>query len=136
MLTGELAVNTRWGPNKPENHRFLTWNYRILNSQKIARKKNPGRFIKVSSKSSEMKNIWKLHKPWINFTIFRLNGLLHFLKKNTGIEKLKTAEYRRLKKYTVKPLITKTSEEFIKCRLDNFSMSFILYYGQFQYLRK
>ena len=28
--------------------------------------------------------------------------------------------------YTVKPLITNTSEEFIKCRLDNFSMS--LYY--------
>ena len=27
---------------------------------------------------------------------------------------------------TVKPLITNTSEEFIKCRLDN-SMSFILY---------
>ena len=25
-------------------------------------------------------------------------------------------------------LITNTSEEFIKCRLDNFSMSFILYY--------
>ena len=32
---------------------------------------------------------------------------------------------------TVKPLITKTSEEFIKCRLDNFSMSFILYYVNF-----
>ena len=29
---------------------------------------------------------------------------------------------------TVKPLITNTSEEFIKCRLDNFSLSFILYY--------
>ena len=28
--------------------------------------------------------------------------------------------------YTVKPLITNTSEEFIKCRLDNFSTSFIL----------
>ena len=27
---------------------------------------------------------------------------------------------------TVKPLITNTLEEFIKCRLDNFSMSFIL----------
>ena len=37
---------------------------------------------------------------------------------------------------TVKPFIKNTSEEFIKCRLDNFSMSFILYYGQFQYLRK
>ena len=32
---------------------------------------------------------------------------------------------------TVKPLITNTSEEFIKCRLDNLSMSFILYYGNF-----
>ena len=32
---------------------------------------------------------------------------------------------------TVKPLITNTSEEFIKCRLDNFSMSFILYYVNF-----
>ena len=38
--------------------------------------------------------------------------------------------------YTVKPFIKNTSEEFIKCRLDNFSMSFILYYGQIQYLRK
>ena len=33
--------------------------------------------------------------------------------------------------HTVKPLITNTSEEFIKCRLDNFSMSFILYYVNF-----
>ena len=33
--------------------------------------------------------------------------------------------------YTVKPLITNTSEEFIKCRLDNFSMRFILYYVNF-----
>ena len=32
---------------------------------------------------------------------------------------------------TVKPLIRNTSEEFIKCRLDNFSMSFILYYVNF-----
>ena len=33
--------------------------------------------------------------------------------------------------YIVKPLITNTSEELIKCRLDNFSMSFILYYVNF-----
>ena len=33
--------------------------------------------------------------------------------------------------YTVKPLITNTSKEFIKCRLDNFSMSYILYYVNF-----
>ena len=32
---------------------------------------------------------------------------------------------------TVKPLIMNTSEEFIKCRLDNFFMSFILYYVNF-----
>ena len=32
---------------------------------------------------------------------------------------------------TVKPLITNTSEEFIKCRLDNCSMSFLLYYVNF-----
>ena len=32
---------------------------------------------------------------------------------------------------TVKPLITNTSEIFIKCRLDNISMSFILYYVNF-----
>ena len=32
---------------------------------------------------------------------------------------------------TAKPLITNTSEEFIKCRLDNFSMSFLLYYVNF-----
>ena len=36
--------------------------------------------------------------------------------------------YLKLVDHTVKPLITNTSEEFIKCRLDNFSMSFILYY--------
>ena len=29
--------------------------------------------------------------------------------------------------HTVKPLIKNTSEEFIKCRLDNFSMDFILF---------
>ena len=28
----------------------------------------------------------------------------------------------------LKPLITNTSEEFIKCRLDSFSIGFILYY--------
>ena len=33
--------------------------------------------------------------------------------------------------HTVKPLITNTSEESIKCRLDNLSMSFILYYVNF-----
>ena len=32
---------------------------------------------------------------------------------------------------TVKPLKTNTSEEFIKCRLDNFLMSLILYYVNF-----
>jgi len=32
---------------------------------------------------------------------------------------------------TVKPLIMNTSEEFMKCGLDNFSMSFILYYVNF-----
>ena len=36
-----------------------------------------------------------------------------------------------LNKHTVKPLIMNTSEEFIKCRLDNFSMSFILCYVNF-----
>ena len=34
-------------------------------------------------------------------------------------------------KITVKLLITNTSEEFIKCHLDNFSISFILYYVNF-----
>ena len=37
----------------------------------------------------------------------------------------------KLRNDTVKPLITNTSEEFIKCRLDNFSMSYILYYVNF-----
>jgi len=36
--------------------------------------------------------------------------------------------------YTVKPLIMNTSEEFIKCRLDNFSIS-LYYKRKFQYLR-
>ena len=35
------------------------------------------------------------------------------------------------KVHTVKPLIRNTSEEFIKCRLDIFAMSFILYYVNF-----
>ena len=34
-------------------------------------------------------------------------------------------------RYSETQLITNTSEEFIKCRLDNFSMSFILYYVNF-----
>jgi len=33
--------------------------------------------------------------------------------------------------FTVKLLKTNSSEEFIKCRLDNFSTSFILYYVNF-----
>ena len=36
---------------------------------------------------------------------------------------------------TVKPLITNTSNEFIKCRLEHFSMSFILYYVNFSICR-
>ena len=39
-------------------------------------------------------------------------------------------------KFTVKPLITNTSEEYIKCRLDNFSMSFILCYVNFSICKK
>ena len=35
--------------------------------------------------------------------------------------------------HTVKPIITNTSEEFIKCRPDNFSMSFILYNVNFSF---
>ena len=39
---------------------------------------------------------------------------------------------------TVKPLITNTSEEFIKCRLDNFSMRFnyITYISVFAKINK
>ena len=38
----------------------------------------------------------------------------------------------RLKLFTtVKPFVKNTSEEFIKCRLDNFSMIFILNYVNF-----
>jgi len=44
---------------------------------------------------------------------------------------LKTLNGKPFKGSTVKPLLTNTSEEFIKCRLDNFSMSFILYYINF-----
>jgi len=39
--------------------------------------------------------------------------------------------HTKIEIHTVKPLITNTSEEFIKCRLDNFSISFILYYVNF-----
>ena len=40
-------------------------------------------------------------------------------------------ETERTERTTVKPLITNTPEEFIRCRLDNFSTSFILYYVNF-----
>ena len=36
---------------------------------------------------------------------------------------------------TVKPLITNTSEEFIKCRLDIFSISFILNFINFSFVK-
>ena len=45
-----------------------------------------------------------------------------------GAQMTKIAFFRHS---TVKPLITNTSEEFIKCSLDNFSMSFILFYVNF-----
>ena len=47
---------------------------------------------------------------YIGYTIHRIYGL-----------------HRIYRIHTVKPLITNTSEEFIKCRLNKFSMSFILY---------
>ena len=34
----------------------------------------------------------------------------------------------KLKHYTLKPQILNTLKEFMKCRLDNFSMDFILFY--------
>ena len=56
-----------------------------------------------------------------------------FLKKKLTLENITVCRrsYLTFISYTVKPLITNTSEEFIKCRLDNFSMSFILYYANF-----
>ena len=67
----------------------------------------------------------------------QLSGLLKF--KNIGIRKIElVAKVQLFNQYihdTVKPLITNTSEEFIKCRLDNFSMSLILIYRKFQYLQ-
>ena len=43
----------------------------------------------------------------------------------------KREKIKRIWAYTVKPLITNTSKEYIKCRLGNFSMSYILYYVNF-----
>ena len=57
---------------------------------------------------------------WISLMSKYALFVVHGHPKNTTIDK-----------DTVKPLITNTSEEFIKCRLDNFSMSFILYYVNF-----
>ena len=57
---------------------------------------------------------------------------LRTIKEQRRIEKsIRIAELRRIKEHTVKPLPTNTSEEFIKCCLDNFSMSFILYFVNF-----
>jgi len=55
-----------------------------------------------------------------------LGRVLFLLKSKTF--SIVTPLIEELLKSTVKPLIRNTSEEFFKCRLDNFSMSFILYY--------
>ena len=57
---------------------------------------------------------------------------LRTIQAQRRIEKsIRIAELRRIKEHTVKPLTTNTSEKFIKCCLDNFSMSFILYFVNF-----
>ena len=50
-----------------------------------------------------------------------------YLIKRLGVQDYGTQD----EEHTVNPFITNTSEEFIKCRLDNFSMSFLLYYVTF-----
>ena len=59
-----------------------------------------------------------------------------YIRQNTWFLYSRHTECTTLLKYsifhTVKPLITNTSEEFIKCRLNNFSMSCILYYVNFR----
>ena len=61
-----------------------------------------------------------LHKEYIK-SIFPLT----FEKSNLHLSSVNKNRYSETQ------LITNTSEEFIKCRLDNFSMSFILYYVNF-----
>ena len=58
-------------------------------------------------------------------TIFAMHGPT--LPSVVDNDFFKTLNGKPFKGSTVKPLITNTSEEFIKCRLDNLSMSFILH---------
>jgi len=69
------------------------------------------------------------YTPWARIypsVLFAIIWRLHLLT----VKRPLSAKTNK-KKHTVKPLITNTSEELIKCRLDNFSMSFILYYVNF-----
>ena len=56
---------------------------------------------------------------------YRFSGI--FIEKTTFEEFVEICKQI----HTVKPLIKNTSEEFIKCRLDNFSKGFMLYYVNF-----
>ena len=72
-----------------------------------------------------------LHSLQIFHPIYKQN--LHILQIFHPIDVNRSCIFCRFfTLYTVKPLIRNTSEEFIKCRLDNFSMSFILYYVNFR----
>ena len=62
--------------------------------------------------------------PWTMYQWYDFSALSHTNMRNTFFRLI-------TRNHTVKPLITNTSEEFIKCRLHNFPMSFILYYVNF-----
>ena len=69
--------------------------------------------------------------PFVNDLNFRYRTLL-YLKTSISLTELCLALSLSLSiHHTVKSLITNTSEEFIKCRLDNFSMTVILYQVNF-----
>ena len=77
----------------------------------------------------DSEEIWYLLLTIATNRKMKLSSLLSFRFRYQG---LLENEKKRFKVFhIVKPLITNTSEEFIKCRLDNFSMSFILYYVNF-----
>ena len=97
--------------------------------------------IKIFLPDSKMKKK-DLHRrrtaiPWypINYFYFIFN-VISTLKRNNFFKIIFifvfiNSIFCSYHLHTGKPLIMNTSEKFIKCRLDNFLMSFILYYVNF-----
>jgi len=82
------------------------------------------------SRSTEERGSVTLKNHCINIFLF-YNCIVFVTRRNSILKGIIRDYYKGLKGITVKPLITNTSKEFIKCRLDNFSMNLILYYVNF-----